>query len=80
MSNPAANKALVVKAINELFGNRDVSALDRYWSTDYIQHDPHAPNGTAGLRALVEGLGTWGWWSPTGTSSWSMHATKEIPR
>jgi predicted SnoaL-like aldol condensation-catalyzing enzyme len=57
MSNPAENKALVVKAINELFGNRDVSALDRYWSTEYIQHDPHAPNGTGGLRALVEGLG-----------------------
>ena len=57
MSNPEANKALVVKAINELFGNRDVSALDRYWSKDYIQHDPHAPNGTGGLRSLVEGLG-----------------------
>lgn len=56
MSNPEANKALVVKAINELFGNRDVSALDRYWSEEYIQHDPHAPNGTGGLRALVEGL------------------------
>jgi len=57
MSNPAANKALVVKALNELFVNRDFSALDRYWSTDYIQHDPQAPNGTGGLRSLVEGFG-----------------------
>jgi len=57
MSNPEANKALVVKAISELFVNRDGSAFDRYWSTDYIQHDPQAPNGTGGLRSLVEGLG-----------------------
>ena len=57
MSNPEANKALVVKALTELFGNRDISAVDRYWSNDYIQHDPQAPNGTGGLRSLVEGLG-----------------------
>ncbi len=57
MSNPAANKALVVRALNELFGNRDISALDRYWSKEYIQHDPQAPNGTGGLRSLVEGFG-----------------------
>jgi len=54
MSNPTENKALVIKALNELFGKRDLSALDRYWSTDYIQHDPQAPNGIGGLRALVE--------------------------
>ena len=57
MSNPAANKALVVTALNELFGKRDLSAVDRYWSEDYIQHDPQAPNGTGGLISLVEGFG-----------------------
>jgi hypothetical protein len=33
------NKALVLKAYQELFGDHDLKALDRYWATPYIQHN-----------------------------------------
>jgi hypothetical protein len=36
----AANKALVLKAYQELFGDHDLTALDRYWAKEYIQHNP----------------------------------------
>jgi predicted SnoaL-like aldol condensation-catalyzing enzyme len=45
-------KEIVLKAITELFVHRDIAALDRYWSTSYVQHNPQAPNGTGGLREL----------------------------
>ena len=53
MSDAAANKALVMKAATELFADGDVSALDRYWTDSFIQHNPQVPDGTDGLRALV---------------------------
>ena len=34
------NKELVKKAITEAFVNRDPSAVDKYWSDNYIQHNP----------------------------------------
>jgi predicted SnoaL-like aldol condensation-catalyzing enzyme len=53
MTDAAANKALVLKAVTELFTDGDVSALDRYWTDSLIQHNPRVPDGTDGLRALV---------------------------
>jgi predicted SnoaL-like aldol condensation-catalyzing enzyme len=53
MSDAAANKALVLKAVTELFGDGDVSALDRYYTDNFIQHNPQVADGTDGLRALV---------------------------
>ena len=52
-ANEAANKALVLKVLAELFANRDVSVLDRYYTDRLIQHDPRFPDGTDGLRAGV---------------------------
>lgn len=49
----AANKALVLKAFDELFIKGDVTALERYWSEKYIQHNPQAPNGREALAAFV---------------------------
>jgi len=51
--NAAANKELVRKAITELFINRDVSALDRYWGDTYVQHNPAGPNGRDALPGLI---------------------------
>ena len=34
------NKALVLKAYQELFGDHDLKSLDHYWATTYIQHNP----------------------------------------
>ena len=55
--NAAANKELVRKAITELFINRDVSALDRYWGDTYVQHNPAGPNGRDALPGLIKSLG-----------------------
>ena len=34
------NKELVKKALKAAFVERDISALDRYWGTPYVQHNP----------------------------------------
>ena len=51
------NKKLVKKAMTELFINGDVTALDRYWSDNYIQHNPQIPNGRDALKQLFSGGG-----------------------
>jgi predicted SnoaL-like aldol condensation-catalyzing enzyme len=52
-----ANKALVVKAYQELFGDHDLTALDRYWAKDYIQHNPTMGDGTEQVKQFLEKLG-----------------------
>lgn len=52
----AGHKELVLRAVMELFGQRDVSALDRYWDAGYVQHNPRMPNGTDFLRRFVSSL------------------------
>jgi predicted SnoaL-like aldol condensation-catalyzing enzyme len=54
----SSNKDIVIRALTELFVDKDVSALDRHWGELYIQHNPHAPNGTEGLRGLVSEFGS----------------------
>jgi len=51
------NKELVKKAMTELFINGDVTALDRYWSENYIQHNPQILNGRDALKQLFSGGG-----------------------
>ena len=50
------NKELVLRALNELWNERDVSAVERYWGDPYIQHNPDIPNGREGLKRTVAGL------------------------
>lgn len=52
-----ANKALVLKAYQELFGDHDLTALDRYWAKDYIQHNPALGDGPAAVKQFIEKLG-----------------------
>lgn len=52
-----ANRDLVLKAYQELFGNHDLTALDRYWTKDYIQHNPTMTDGTEGVKQFVQKLG-----------------------
>ncbi|MBO9641676.1 MAG: nuclear transport factor 2 family protein [Pseudacidovorax sp.] len=51
------NKALVMKAYQELFGDHDFGALDRYWGDTYIQHNPYMADGREGVREFVEKMG-----------------------
>ena len=55
MSNttPEQNKALVLKAFDTLFNQRDYEAASQYWSDHYIQHSAHIEPGREGLFSLV---------------------------
>ena len=53
----AANKALVLKAYQALFGDHDLGAVDRYWAKDYIQHNPYMADGTEAVKQYVEKIG-----------------------
>jgi len=52
----AKNKALVRTAFDALFNQKDLTAIDKYWSPDYIQHSAHIPPGPNGLKGLVSQL------------------------
>jgi predicted SnoaL-like aldol condensation-catalyzing enzyme len=51
-----ANKATVTAAIDELFVQGDISAVDRYWGEPYLQHNPIAASGVTAFRNLFGGL------------------------
>jgi predicted SnoaL-like aldol condensation-catalyzing enzyme len=52
------NKALVSRAIKELFIKRDTTAIKRYWSNQYLQHNPRFSDGSADLAHLISALPT----------------------
>ncbi|WP_245235519.1 nuclear transport factor 2 family protein [Mesorhizobium erdmanii] len=56
-----ANKALVLKAYQELFGDHDLTALDRYWAANYIQRNPTMTDGRDSVRQLLEKMGITHW-------------------
>jgi predicted SnoaL-like aldol condensation-catalyzing enzyme len=43
-------------ATTELFGHRDLSAIDRAWAADYVEHSTLAGPGLDGLRAAASSL------------------------
>lgn len=49
-------KELVTTAMTQLFVDRDLSALDRYWDAHYIQHNPRMPSGLDFLRKMIPSL------------------------
>ena len=50
------NKELVLKAITDVFVNKDITAFDKYFAENYIQHNPGIPNGTEVLKQFVPSL------------------------
>lgn len=50
------NKALVQKAFDLLFNQRDYAEAEKFWSPNYIQHSAHIEPGRAGLFNLVKAL------------------------
>jgi predicted SnoaL-like aldol condensation-catalyzing enzyme len=50
------NKALVLKAFDTLFNQRDYKAAERFWSANYIQHSAHIPPGREGLFGLIRNV------------------------
>ncbi|KAF1316362.1 hypothetical protein FI667_g15443, partial [Globisporangium splendens] len=52
-----ANKALVATALDALFNKHDTSAVDKYFGSTYLQHNPFVPDGTDALKAFVSASG-----------------------
>ena len=50
------NKALVLKAFDTLFNQRDYAAAERYWSPNYVQHSAHIAPGRDGLFNLIKSI------------------------
>src|SRR6202051_892306 len=53
-SRESKNKALVLKAFDTLFNQRDYVAAERFWSPSYIQHSAHIEPGRDGLFKLIK--------------------------
>jgi predicted SnoaL-like aldol condensation-catalyzing enzyme len=51
-----ASIAAVSAAIDELFVQGDITAIDRHWGEPYLQHNPIAASGVAAFRNLFSGL------------------------
>jgi len=49
-------KAIVVEALTKAYAERDFSALERYFSPGYIQHNPLIPPKRDGLRNYIAAL------------------------
>lgn len=55
------NTETVLAAMRELFAEKDLTALDRYWAEPYVQHSPRLPSGLDALRAAVPELEGFSW-------------------
>ena len=49
-----ANKKLVADMYQEVFGDKNIDALDKYLVKDYIQHNPNAADGRQALKDLLK--------------------------
>jgi len=48
-----ANRVLIATAIDALFVDKDLTAIDRFWAEPYLQHNPIAASGVAAFRAIM---------------------------
>jgi predicted SnoaL-like aldol condensation-catalyzing enzyme len=55
-SSVEANKALVSEVMEAVFIRRDASAVEKYFSSTYVQHNPIIPNGRDAIPGLIAGL------------------------
>ena len=51
-----SNKEIVPKVLKGAFIERDATVVDRYFSPDYVQHNPVIPNGPAAIAGLIPTL------------------------
>lgn len=51
-----SNTDIVKKAMTELFVHRDITAIERYWGTPYLQHNPGIPDGHDFLAEIIQNL------------------------
>lgn len=56
MSQADDNKTLVLAVLKGAFIDRDPSVVDRYFSPNYVQHNPSIPNGPSAIQGLIPNL------------------------
>jgi len=61
LSESAKNKKLVLEAYQGLFGDHDLSVVDKYWAKDYIQHNPYMSDGRDSVKDFVQKMGMQNW-------------------
>lgn len=49
-----SNKAMVMEFYQKLFGDKDLSVIDKYIAEDYIQHNPAAADGRQALKDVLK--------------------------
>lgn len=49
------NKKIVLDFYQEMFGDKDLSAVDRYIDADYIQHNPTVADGAEAFKTAAAG-------------------------
>ena len=50
------NKELVLTAVVDVFNKRDLTSFDKYFTKNYIQHNPLVPDGLEAVRKWVTSL------------------------
>ena len=50
------NKQIALRALTGAFIDRDPSVVDKYFTADYIQHNPTIPSGPAAIKDLIPQL------------------------
>lgn len=53
----ATNKEIVLRVLAGAFIDRDPTVVERYFTPDYIQHNPLLPDGPAAIPPLIKRLG-----------------------
>ncbi len=51
-----SNKDFVVKAVTELFSEKDLTAIDRYWADSYMQRNPGLASTSAVLKEALKDM------------------------
>lgn len=54
LNQEEANKKSVMNFYQQLFGDKDFTAIDTYLSQDYIQHNPSVADGSAALKTTTK--------------------------
>ena len=50
-------KQIALRALTGAFIDRDPSVVERYFTADYVQHNPSIPNGREAIPGLIASLG-----------------------
>jgi predicted SnoaL-like aldol condensation-catalyzing enzyme len=60
MTQEEKNKQIATTTYQSIFGDQDITAIDKYVSKDFIQHNPTIADGPEGIKALVQMLASQG--------------------